>query len=68
MSTLRYRFSGRLWFFLGLLVLQPTSRQRDHHSPLLRAAQPLSKGEEMLSLAAMVFRSHETNPPNGLLR
>src|SRR5262245_9550212 len=64
MSTLPGFVSSRLWFLLKLLLFHPTGRQREHHSPLLRAAQLLSKGEEMPSLAAIAFRSHET--PHGL--
>src|SRR5215510_10170967 len=60
----RASFPRRLWFLLKLLLFHPTGRQREHHSPLLGAAKLLSKGEEMPSLAAIVFRSHET--PHGL--
>src|SRR5262252_5438899 len=64
MSTLRHQFPRRLRLLLKLLLFHPTSRQREHYSPLLRTAQLLSKGEEMPSLAAIVFRTHD-DPPTG---
>src|SRR5262249_22350081 len=59
MSTLRHQFPRRLRLPLKLLLFHPTSRQREHYSPLLRTAQLLSQGQEMPSLAAVVFRTHE---------
>jgi hypothetical protein len=56
-STLRDRLAERLWLPFRLLLSHPTSRQRNHHSPLLRTAQLLSKCEEMMRHAALGFRS-----------